>query len=72
MNRFITRRDEPFAGKEKLVVNICWHGINSLVTIERADLRSFYPYCPRGVISPWRASKLGLPTSSGFSAQCVK
>ena len=29
MNRFITRRDEPFAGKEKLVVNICWHGINS-------------------------------------------
>ena len=29
MNRFITRRDEPFAGKEKLVVNICWHWINS-------------------------------------------
>ena len=29
MKRFITRWDEPFAGKEKLVVNICWHGINS-------------------------------------------
>ena len=29
MNRFITRWDEPFAGKEKLGVNICWHGIHS-------------------------------------------
>ena len=44
----------------------------AIVTIERADLRTFYPYCPGGVISPWRASKPGLPTSSGFSPQCVK
>ena len=29
MNPFITRWDEPFAGKEKRVVNICLHGLNS-------------------------------------------
>ena len=28
MNPFITRWDEPFAGKEKRVVNICLHGLN--------------------------------------------
>ena len=28
-NPFITRWDEPFAGKEKHVVNICLHGLNS-------------------------------------------
>ena len=29
MNPFITRWDEPFAGKEKRVVIICLHGLNS-------------------------------------------
>ena len=27
MNPFITRWDEPFAGKEKLVFTICLHGL---------------------------------------------
>ena len=29
MNPFITRWDEQFAGKEKRVVNVCLHGLNS-------------------------------------------
>ena len=29
MNPFTTRWDEPFAGKEKRVVNICLHELNS-------------------------------------------
>ena len=45
MNPFITRWDEPFAGKEKHVFNICLHGLNSdraVRSLEVLSVRAVY------------------------------